>query len=169
MASPFVAGAAAVYLGVNKSATPDAVANWIIAESTTDKVQGLLPGTPNRLLTLRRLPGTVATAPAPTPAPPVTPAVTPPSTPAPAATLSLSVSCVARVCTLEAGVPASATAADAPTLVYVWTFGSVATISGTNLRRQIVQFGGATTIPVQVSARKGTTTLGSASTTLKVP
>ncbi|MCC7053138.1 MAG: S8 family peptidase [Gemmatimonadaceae bacterium] len=162
MSTPFVAGAAAAYLGVNKAATPDAVAAWLIAESTSGGIQGLMAGTPNRLLTLRRLPVAGTTpAPAPIPAPA-------PATPAPAATMSLTSSCVARTCTITAGVPAGVTAADAPTLVYAWKLGNVATMAGTNLRRQVITFGSAASIVVTVTARKGSLAVGTTSVTVSV-
>ncbi|TXH66498.1 MAG: S8 family peptidase [Lysobacteraceae bacterium] len=52
MASPHVAGAAALYLQTNPAATPAAVTNAIIGTSTPNKVTGLpaTPASPNRLL-----------------------------------------------------------------------------------------------------------------------
>ncbi len=169
MASPFVAGAAAAYLAVNKTATPDAAAAWIIAESTVGKLSGLLPNTSNRLLTLQRLPGltapTTTPAPVPTPAPAPTPT---PTMPAPASTFTLTTSCVARVCTIDASVPTNVTAANATTVVYTWTLTGVGTSVGTNLRRMVITFGSAATLPLTVTAKLGTTTLGTATTTLTV-
>jgi subtilisin family serine protease len=162
MASPFVAGAAATFLGVNGTATPDAVSAWIIAESTTGKVQGLLVNTPNRLLTLRRLP--TATTPTATP----TPTPTPVPTPSPA-TFAITSSCAARTCTLDVNVPTTVSAADAATLVYTWNFGNVATMTGTNLRHQVVMFGSAASLTMTVTARKGTTTVATASKVVTVP
>ena len=171
MAAPFVAGAAAVFLAVNKTAAPDAVASWILSESTAGKVTGLMPGTPNRLLAVRRLPGT--TAPTPTPTPKPTPTPTPTPTPAPkptptATTLALTASCAARVCTVDAGVPASVSAADAPRVVYAWTFPGIGAMSGTGMRRYIITFQSARTLAVTVTAKLGTTTVGTATTTLTV-
>ena len=171
MASPFVAGAAAVFLAVNKTATPDAVTAWILAESTAGKVTGLMPNTPNRLLAVRRLPGTAAPAPTPTPTPTPkpTPTPTPKPTPTPTAnTLPLTASCPARVCTVDAGVPTSVSAADAPRVVYSWSFPGVGTMTGTGLRRYIVTFRNAGSVVVTVTARLGTTTVGTATTTLTV-
>ena len=50
MASPHVAGAAAVYLQANPSATPAQVASALIAAATTGKVTNPGSGSPNRLL-----------------------------------------------------------------------------------------------------------------------
>ncbi len=171
MASPFTAGAAAAYLGVTATATPDAVAAWLIAESTTGKVQGLLANTPNRLLTLRRLPGVTTPTPTPTPSPTPAPAPTPAPTPAPVTspTMTLSAVCAGRTCTLDVSVPTNVAAADAAALVYVWNFGNVATMTGTNLRRQVVTFGSAATMTVQVSALKGSATVATASKVIAVP
>ncbi|MEV3935392.1 S8 family serine peptidase [Glycomyces sp. NPDC049804] len=49
MASPHVAGAVAVYLGLNPSATTGAVASWVTGNATTGKITDL-QGSPNRLL-----------------------------------------------------------------------------------------------------------------------
>jgi subtilisin family serine protease len=50
MASPHVAGAAALYLETNPTATPAAVAQAIISLATLNKVTGAGAGSPNRLL-----------------------------------------------------------------------------------------------------------------------
>ncbi|WP_112136813.1 S8 family serine peptidase [Glycomyces dulcitolivorans] len=49
MASPHVAGAAAVYLGLNPSATTDDVAEWITGNAAADRVSDV-QGSPNLLL-----------------------------------------------------------------------------------------------------------------------
>ncbi|MFC3493535.1 S8 family serine peptidase [Glycomyces rhizosphaerae] len=49
MASPHVAGAVAVYLGLNPSATTDAVASWVTGNAGTNKISDV-QGSPNRLL-----------------------------------------------------------------------------------------------------------------------
>lgn len=164
MSAPFVAGAAATYLGVNKTATPDAVATWLLAESVVGKISGLLPNTSNRLLTLQRLPGVAAPVPAPAP----TPAPTPTPAPPPTNTFALTSSCVARTCTINASVPTGVAAANVPQVVYTWTLTGAGTSVGTNLRRLTVTFGSAATMPISVSAKLGTTVLGTATTTLTV-
>jgi subtilisin family serine protease len=50
MASPHVAGAAALYLGDNPSATPAQVASGLVSASAANKLSGIPSGTPNRLL-----------------------------------------------------------------------------------------------------------------------
>jgi hypothetical protein len=65
MASPHVAGAAAVYLEANPSATPAQVAGALIAAATTDKVTNPGSGSPNRLLYIAP-PGGGGTNPPPT-------------------------------------------------------------------------------------------------------
>ena len=52
MAVPHVAGAAAIYLGQNPNATPAEVSNAITSSSTMGLLNpdGMLPGTPNKLL-----------------------------------------------------------------------------------------------------------------------
>ncbi|MEV5432185.1 S8 family peptidase [Streptomyces sp. NPDC052701] len=50
MATPHVAGAAAVYLANHTSATPSQVASALVAGATTGKVTGAGTGSPNRLL-----------------------------------------------------------------------------------------------------------------------
>jgi len=62
MASPHVAGVAALYLAGNTAATPAAVASAIINTSSTGKVTNLGTGSPNRLL-FSLLSGTVVTPP----------------------------------------------------------------------------------------------------------
>lgn len=50
MASPHVAGAAALYLQANPTASPSTVQTAIINNSTPNKISGVPSGTPNRLL-----------------------------------------------------------------------------------------------------------------------
>jgi serine protease len=50
MATPHVAGVAALYLQGNPTATPATVATQILATSTPERLTGLLTGSPNRLL-----------------------------------------------------------------------------------------------------------------------
>jgi serine protease len=110
MATPHVAGVAALYLAANPSATPAQVAAAIIGGSTPDVLANVPPGTPNRLLY-----SLVASSPAIAPAPP--PLVSaPPDTP-PAA--SFTGSCVKGRCSFDA-----ATSSDDNGIVsYVWNFG----------------------------------------------
>ncbi|MFF0749502.1 S8 family peptidase [Streptomyces sp. NPDC004267] len=50
MATPHVVGAAAVYLAGHKDATPDQVAQALVAGATPDKIGNASPGTANKLL-----------------------------------------------------------------------------------------------------------------------
>ncbi len=65
MSSPHVAGAAALYLQVNPTATPAAVQSAIVANATANALTGVPSGTPNRLLY------SLSGAPPPPPAAPV--------------------------------------------------------------------------------------------------
>lgn len=171
MASPLVAGAAAAYLSVNRAATPDAAAAWLVSESVSGALSALPAGTPNRLVSLRREPVSSGSTPTPTPTPTPTAPPAPAPTPAPPAStggLTLTSSCTGRTCTLAAGIPAGYTATTAATLTYVWRIGPTLTIGGTNLRQQTIVFGGPATLTLTVEARRGTTVVGSASRTLTV-
>lgn len=53
MASPHVAGAAALYLTHNPSASPATVRNWLYTNATTNRLTGIGSGSPNRLLYTR--------------------------------------------------------------------------------------------------------------------
>ncbi len=53
MASPHVAGAAALYLTNNPSASPATVRNWLYSNATTNRVSNPGSGSPNRLLYTR--------------------------------------------------------------------------------------------------------------------
>ena len=66
MATPHVAGAAALVLGDNPALTPAQVASTIIGNATTGVIGGNISGTPNRLLYVT--PG--ASTPPPPPPPP---------------------------------------------------------------------------------------------------
>ncbi|MEU9009190.1 S8 family serine peptidase, partial [Streptomyces sp. NPDC048479] len=50
MATPHVVGAAAVYLGGHKDATPEQVAKALTDGATPDKISNPSAGTPNKLL-----------------------------------------------------------------------------------------------------------------------
>ena len=73
MATPHVAGAAALYLEANSTATPAAVSSALVANATGNVISGLPSGTANKLL--YSLPG----APPPPPPPPVAPTLSAPA------------------------------------------------------------------------------------------
>ena len=64
MASPHVAGAAALLLSANKSATPATIANALIAAATSGLISGISSGSPNKLLFVEPnlVPGTTTTS-----------------------------------------------------------------------------------------------------------
>jgi len=70
MASPHVAGVAALYLASNPTALPAAVSNAILGEATLDRVTGAGLGSPNRLL-YSQIAGDGILPPLPPPPPPV--------------------------------------------------------------------------------------------------
>ncbi len=81
MASPHVAGVAALYLQANPGASPAAVANAIVGNATTGKVTSAGSGSPNLLLYSLFGGGTDPT-PTPSPSPTASPTPTPSPTPA---------------------------------------------------------------------------------------
>ncbi len=84
MASPHVAGAAALYRAANPSASPAAVANALINNASTNKLSNVGSGSPNRLLYTTGLDGPTPTpTPTRTPGPSPTPTRTPTLTPTP--------------------------------------------------------------------------------------
>ncbi|HVF41274.1 MAG TPA: S8 family serine peptidase [Gemmatimonadaceae bacterium] len=112
MASPHVAGAAALFLQANPSASPAAVAQAVLSSSTADILQGLGAGSANRLLRSNAF--GAAPPPPPPPAPPPPP---PPSDAAPSA--SFTSSCPRGVCTFDG----TASSDDKGIVSYVWSFG----------------------------------------------
>jgi len=89
MASPHVAGVAALYLETNAGASPATVIAAIIDNATLNKVTSAGSGSPNRLL-YSLFSGSSPT-PTPTPTPTPSPDPTPSPTPTPTPSLSLSV------------------------------------------------------------------------------
>ncbi len=116
MAAPHVAGAAALYLQSNPSASPAEVASAIVGNATSGALTGLVGSTPNRMLRVNGTGGTVAQpAPAPAPAPPPPPP--PPANAAP--TASFTASCQKGNCSFDA----SASDDDNGISSYTWVFG----------------------------------------------
>jgi subtilisin family serine protease len=79
MATPHVAGVAALYLQTNPAASPAAVRDQLVNAATANHLTGLGTGSPNRLLYSPLPPPT----PTPTPTPEPTPTPAPPPAPAP--------------------------------------------------------------------------------------
>lgn len=112
MASPHVAGAAALYLQSNPGASPATVAAAIVGNATTGALSSLLSGSPNRLLRVNGSGGTV------TPPPPPT------STNA-APVASFNASCSRNVCSFV-----STSTDDAGVVSAAWSFGDGTSGSG---------------------------------------
>jgi len=105
MASPFVAGIAAVYLETRTSATPAAVATAIIDSSTRDVITSVGVGSPNKLAY------SASFEPAPTPTTTTTPAPTTTTTTAPAPTTTIAPATVPSVPLALNATPSSQTVA----------------------------------------------------------
>jgi subtilisin family serine protease len=124
MATPHVAGVAALYLSQFGNQSPAAVASALIAASTTGRVTGAGTGSPNRLLySLFAASGT----PTPTAGPRVTPTATPQptATPTPGGTLSGYYRILARHSGKAVTVQSASTSDGAN--VFQWTYGGAAT------------------------------------------
>jgi subtilisin family serine protease len=126
MATPHVAGAAALYLQANPGASPAEVSSAVVASATTGKLTALGTGSANRLLRVNLSGGTV-TEPPPTedPAPPPTedPAPTPSDPVQPpgntAPTANFNVTCQKGSCSFDG----SASRDDSGIVSYQWSFG----------------------------------------------
>jgi PKD repeat protein len=113
-ASAHVAGAAAIYLASNPTASPSQVAQAIVSNATPNVVARVSAGTPNLLL---RVAGGSITPPPP-----------PPGNAAP--TASFTASCAKNVCTFDG----SGSRDDVGIASYSWNFGDGTSASGTSAR-----------------------------------
>jgi subtilisin family serine protease len=128
MASPHVAGAAALYLQTHSTALPLEVAQWIVSSATNGVLSGTGTGSPNLLL------NTLGSgSPNPTPAPTLAPTSAPTPTPTVAPTFAptptqatdqppdagFSSSCPRGRCTFDAGSSTD----DKGIVGYTWNFG----------------------------------------------
>ncbi|MDQ8168971.1 MAG: S8 family serine peptidase [Gemmatimonadota bacterium] len=111
MASPHVAGAAALYLQGAPTASPATVTNAILSSSTANKVTSPGTGSPNRLLYTLDFGATGGT----------------PTNVAP--TASFTHSCTALTCTFNGGASADT---DGTIASYSWAFGDGTTATGAN-------------------------------------
>ena len=123
MASPHVAGAAALYLQSNPGASPAAVAQAILANTTSGALSGLLNGSANRLLRVNGSGGTVVLPPPPPP-----PATPPPTYTNTAPVASFTANCSQRSCSFI-----STSTDDAGIVNYAWTFGDGSSGFGTGV------------------------------------
>ena len=113
MAAPHVAGAAALFLGANPSATPATVSDAILAGATSNALSKLGRSSPNLLLYTGSLGGAWTPIPPPTPSQPVA---------------SFSTSCQKGNCTFDA----SASRDDVGIASYAWSFGDGSSTTSTS-------------------------------------
>lgn len=116
MATPHVAGAAALYLQANPSASPASVASAIVGNATSGALSGLGGSSPNRMLRVNGSGGSV-TLPAPPPPPPPAEPVPAPTNSAP--TASFSYNCQKGNCRFDG----SASQDDGGITSYTWSWG----------------------------------------------
>jgi subtilisin family serine protease len=118
MASPHVAGAAALYLETHPTALPAEVKSAILSTATQGILTATGPGTPNRLLYT----ATLSVAPPPSSEPP--PSTSPPPSPPPAnaaPTASFTYSCARG--SMRCAFDASRSRDDVGIVSYSWNFG----------------------------------------------
>jgi len=151
-ASAFVAGAAAIYLASNPSASPAEVSQALLSGATAGAVTGLTPDTPNRLL--RVVGGSSSTT---TPPPP------PPANTAPAA--SITASCQKAVCSLDG----SASRDDAGVVSYSWNFGDGTSLTTTTpMVKHTYAAKGSYSMTVQLTVSDAAGLTGSTQKTLSI-
>jgi serine protease len=136
MASPHVAGAAALYLQSNPGATPASVAAAITGNATTGALSSIMSGTPNKLLRVNGAGGTVTS---PTQPPPTSTNQTP--------VASFTASCSKTTCSFV-----STSTDDGGIVSYSWTFGDGTTGSGSGVSHTYVSRG---TYTVGLTVRDG--------------
>ena len=112
MASPHVAGAAALVLARNTSATPQQIRDTLLAEATTGVLTAIKTGSPNKLLYVTN----VAGGPAPVDNPPVA---------------AFTVSCTNLACTFNGGSSTD----DKGIAAYAWTFGDSTSGNGVSVSK----------------------------------
>jgi subtilisin family serine protease len=151
-AAPLVAGAAAIYLAGNASATPSQVSAAILGAATTGVLSGLGAGTPNRLLYIGD-----GTTPLPDPTPTPTPANAAP-------VASFTASCQRASCTFNA----SASTDDTGISNYTWTFGDGTSATGSNvMASHVYATKGSYAVALTVTDRGGLTSRSQKNVTIK--
>ncbi|HLA15050.1 MAG TPA: S8 family serine peptidase, partial [Gemmatimonadaceae bacterium] len=131
MASPHVAGAAALYLQSNPSASPAEVAQAIVSSATGGALSGLGTSSPNRLLRVGGSSGDDTSPPPPVAEPAPTPAPSEPVNAAPVATFSYKCPSNKNHCSFDA----SGSHDDSGIVSFAWSFGDgSSTVSAANPR-----------------------------------
>ena len=123
MATPHVAGVAALYLSTNATATPAQVAAVIVGGATANALKNATSGSPNLILysgvtTGATPPADTSGGPLPAPSDPVTPPAPPPVSDQPP-TATFTARCARGKCTFDA----SGSADDHGVASYQWDFG----------------------------------------------
>jgi subtilisin family serine protease len=157
MASPHVAGAAALYLAANPSATPAQVSAALVGGATIGVISGVPMGTANLLLYTGVAGAATQPAPLPVPAPA-------PADAAPVA--SFSVSCVKSRCSFDG----TGSTDDNGITSYAWSFGDGSTTaSGSSLAKAIYSYRavGSYTVSLTVRDAAGQSSVRSAVVTVK--
>ncbi len=148
MASPHVAGVAALYLQGNTSASPSAVANAITSNATTGKVTSAGSGSPNLLLFSGFIGGGGGG----------TPTNNPP-------TASFTYSCTDLTCNFNGSASSDS---DGSISSYAWNFGDGTTGSGATVTKAYSS-GGTRTVTLTVTDNGGATGSTSTSVTVTAP
>lgn len=149
MAAPHVAGAAALYLQSNPSASPASVAQAIVSGATSGVLASLGSGSPNRLL---RASGSGGGTGEPAPSPPPT------TNAAPRA--SFNVSCQKSTCSFT-----STSTDDVGIVSYAWAFGDGGTASGASVSHVYRSRG---TYTVTLTVRDASNAMGTAQKSVSI-
>ncbi len=145
MASPHVAGVAALYLQQNPSASPSSVANAIVGNSTTGKVTSAGSNSPNRLLYSGFIGGGGSENMPPT--------------------ASFSFSCTGLTCTFDGGASSDP---DGSIVSYAWNFGDGSNGSGVTPSKTYSS-AGTRTVTLTVTDNAGATASTQRSVTTTAP
>ncbi|MFN2325403.1 MAG: S8 family serine peptidase [Gemmatimonadales bacterium] len=148
MASPHVAGVAALYLQGNTSASPSSVANALTSNATTNKVTSAGSGSPNRLLYSGFISGGGGGGGGNI-----------------APTASFTYSCTDLTCSFNGG---GSSDSDGSISSYAWNFGDGTTGSGATVSKTYAS-GGTRTVTLTVTDNGGATGSTSKSVTVTAP